>query len=341
MNTLSCKDFLTNAKASALIDIRIETEFQKGHFTDAVNLPFQIDLKSVRNLYRQNNNIQSISSFVENIRPWKNEIEKLLNIHSTIYLYCGTGGLRSYYCSEVLKGYVQSTVFLEGGYSSYCKFQKEYFAQLEIPNLCVLRGKTGCGKTEIIHHLAKQGEQVISLSALANHRGSAFGSYRNVDQPTNEQFYNDIFHKCFYIDLTKMTFIEQEGPFIGRVKIPESLNNKIASTKAIHINAPRIQRVKYLVQNYSNSTATKIMEGLKKLEKRLSKDTYQKAVSFLMRDEMPELASLLMSYYDDGFNYKSTFNDKDKSLNFSEIDPVKMAEKIIRCCDKNRRAMIS
>jgi tRNA 2-selenouridine synthase len=41
-------------------------------------------------------------------------------------------------------------------------------------NLKILGGYTGTGKTEILHSL-KEGQQVIDLEGLANHRGSAFG----------------------------------------------------------------------------------------------------------------------------------------------------------------------
>jgi tRNA 2-selenouridine synthase len=46
---------------------------------------------------------------------------------------------------------------------------------LSNPNLKILGGYTGTGKTEILHSLKKRGQQVIDLEGLANHRGSAFG----------------------------------------------------------------------------------------------------------------------------------------------------------------------
>ncbi len=51
---------------------------------------------------------------------------------------------------------------------------------------------TGSGKTELLHHLSDSGEQVLDLEGLANHKGSAFGALGQADQPTNEQFENDL-----------------------------------------------------------------------------------------------------------------------------------------------------
>jgi tRNA 2-selenouridine synthase len=58
------------------------------------------------------------------------------------------------------------------------------------PNLKILGGYTGTGKTEILHSL-KKGQQVIDLEGLANHRGSAL-----VDRPSataNNNFQNNLF----------------------------------------------------------------------------------------------------------------------------------------------------
>ncbi|MEZ5772119.1 MAG: hypothetical protein R3D61_11015 [Defluviimonas denitrificans] len=39
----------------------------------------------------------------------------------------------------------------------------------------VLDGNTGSAKTELLHHLAGLGVQILDLEGLANHRGSLFG----------------------------------------------------------------------------------------------------------------------------------------------------------------------
>ena len=68
--------------------------------------------------------------------------------------------------------------------------------------VCVIGGRTGVGKTRVLHALRAMGEAVIDLEGLAGHRGSAFGWVgqrwhgRAVseapDQPTTEQFANDL-----------------------------------------------------------------------------------------------------------------------------------------------------
>ena len=62
---------------------------------------------------------------------------------------------------------------LEGGYKSYRNFAIEQSSRSL--KLTVLSGKTGTGKTLLLHEYSKQGKQVIDLEGLACHKGSVFG----------------------------------------------------------------------------------------------------------------------------------------------------------------------
>lgn len=56
--------------------------------------------------------------------------------------------------------------------------------------VAVLGGRTGSGKTEILHRLRDAGQAVVDLEGLACHRGSAFGAIGQEPQPTNEMYEN-------------------------------------------------------------------------------------------------------------------------------------------------------
>ena len=51
---------------------------------------------------------------------------------------------------------------------------------------------TGSGKTEVLHEMIKMGHQVLDLEGVANHKGSVFGALGQADQPTNENFENEL-----------------------------------------------------------------------------------------------------------------------------------------------------
>ncbi len=90
------------------------------------------------------------------------------------------------------------TFQLAGGYKSYR--HKALVSFKSSFRLVILGGCTGSGKSEILRELRKQGEQIIDLEKLANHKGSAFGGLMQPPQPTSEQFQNDLFEEILQKD---------------------------------------------------------------------------------------------------------------------------------------------
>ena len=91
-----------------------------------------------------------------------------------ILVHCWRGGMRSAGVAWLLDLYGFKVYTLAGGYKAYRKwgrdqFEKEY-------KLKVLGGYTGSAKTLVLQELQKNGQPVIDLEALANHKGSAFGA---------------------------------------------------------------------------------------------------------------------------------------------------------------------
>ena len=80
------------------------------------------------------------------------------------------------------------TEVLEGGYKSYRHHILESLSEKR--KMIVLGGMTGSSKTHILRYLKMNGQQVIDLEGLANHKGSAFGSLGQPPQPSTEQFAN-------------------------------------------------------------------------------------------------------------------------------------------------------
>ena len=114
---------------------------------------------------------------------------KKLNPQSKeVLVHCWRGGMRSGSFAWLLDTAGLTASTLVGGYKAYRNIVLSAFS--EPRNLIILGGKTGSGKTDILKELARQGEQIIDLEGLANHKGSTYGAIGQRPQPATEQFEN-------------------------------------------------------------------------------------------------------------------------------------------------------
>ncbi|MBT8185976.1 MAG: hypothetical protein KJN76_14120 [Eudoraea sp.] len=328
MVTQDVETFLQNLKSNVVLDIRPLADYQKGHVPNAINLPFPIRLNALRKEYRQAVDEKQLCSYIENAAQWKVKVLNYLKKKQVLYVYCQAGGLRSFYFNQLLNNFHGSLVFLKGGYDSFRSFQLNYFKSLEIPHLYVLKGKTGCGKTEIIRELKKLGKQILPFADIARHRGSAFGSYPQTDQPTSAQFQHNLLQECLELDLSKPVFVEEEGAFIGSVNIPESLFSKFQSAKTILLKVPKTSRLTYLVGQYADSTDSGLIYALKKIESRLAAADFRNATTFLLAGRRRDFVSLLLDHYDRSNTYRYQGINILSTLELSEVDPFKTARLI-------------
>jgi tRNA 2-selenouridine synthase len=328
----SIKTFLENSKNNTLLDIRPKKDFLKGHLPNAINIPFPIRLKALRKRYRREVNSRDLNLFIENAEEWKKNVLQYFLEDSLCFVYCQTGGLRSFYFYKFLKSSHTDMCFLKGGYRAYCNFQEQYFQELVFSNLYVLKGKTGSGKTATLRVLANEGKQVLNLSDLAKHQGSAFGNLMEEEQPTSDQFQHNLLDVCLRLDLSKTICIEAEGAFIGSVSLPNSFYEKLLQGKIIELNIPKKARGIYLLEQYYDLKNDRILKALKKIQGRLSPSNYSKAIQYILDDQRGEFVTLIMDYYDQSISYQKDASNVFCSLNFSKVDPLKTAEQINKYC---------
>jgi len=111
---------------------------------------------------------------------------------------------------------------------------------------------TGSGKTEILEEIGKINKQMLDLEGIANHKGSAFGALGQADQPTTQQFENDLASQLNRFDIEQSIWLEDESRMIGRVKIPDDLFTQIRNTTVIKIEVSKKNRINRLVKDYAN-----------------------------------------------------------------------------------------
>jgi tRNA 2-selenouridine synthase len=211
------------------------------------------------------------------------------------------------------------TYILEGGYKAYRHYVRASFT--EGPPVIILGGMTGSGKTEILHFLSAQGEQIIDLEGLANHKGSAFGALGQRDQPTNEQFENDLAQHWISLDPQKPVWIEDESRNIGKVIIPDLLFAKMISAHVVFIDVPFEDRVKRLVQEYGCFKIKDLTSLIEKIERRIGGDTSIAAIKALQVEDIDQAVAIVLKYYDKTYQYglSKRADSKITKISFAEF----------------------
>lgn len=165
----------------------------------------------------------------------------------------------------------------------------------------MLGGYTGSGKTHILNELKKLGKQVIDLEGLANHKGSAFGGIGQAEQPTIEQFENNLFEEWSKLDLREPIWVEDESSNIGKANIPIQFFEQMRSAKLFFIDIPIDERTKHLVTEYANCNSQLLAESIQRIAKRLGGLNVKTAIEQLEKQNYSEVAKITLHYYDKSY----------------------------------------
>jgi tRNA 2-selenouridine synthase len=236
--------FLTLREQLPFVDVRSEGEFQAGHIPNAINIPILNNGERVvvGTTYKQQGQRQAILEGFRLVGPRLiNIIESTQQVGSELIVHCWRGGMRSAnFCQFVGMAGVK-THQLKGGYKAYRQFASAF---LEEPfRFIVLSGLTGSGKTEIINAMRNLGEQVVDLEGLASHKGSVFGGLGQGDQPSTEQFQNDLFEVLLKMDASRPIWIEDESIAVGKIFLPSAFWNTMSSSPVVCIDVPKPVRI--------------------------------------------------------------------------------------------------
>lgn len=297
---LSIKDFLTFAHKHPIIDVRAPQEFINGHIPGACNIPLLSDDQRavVGTMYKQQGKNEAIRVGLELVGPQlKNYIDAVEALNSkTVLVYCARGGMRSKSFCMLLATCGYRAYQLINGYKGF----KQYLcAQAEKPyKIILLGGKTGSGKTALLHELQNKGEQVVDLEGLAHHRGSVFGPLHQAAQPSQEQFIVNCLSTLAACDPNNVIWIEKESYKIGNLSIPSPLWLIMAHAPTMYINIPREQRLTTIMTDYGTATKEQLTACVKILTKKLGGARTQQLCTELDSGNIVGVADSLIDYYD-------------------------------------------
>ncbi|PID92951.1 MAG: tRNA 2-selenouridine(34) synthase MnmH [Bacteroidetes bacterium] len=317
-----------------VLDVRSPGEYKQGHIPGADSFPLFDDQerKEVGTLYKKAGPEKAFLVGLDYVgKKMSTYVKKASSLRSkSLLLHCWRGGKRSESMAWLLSQAGYTCFVLEGGYRAYRTYIRE--ALESMTNFMVLGGMTGSNKTGILQEMKKQGMQVVDLEGLAHHKGSAFGHINEPEQPTTEQFENNLFASVQRMDPDRLIWLEDESRTIGRVVMPEKfyLHKKLAPLLVLEV--PLSSRVDHLVANYAQINDDYLLNALEKIKKRLGGDRYNKCVHALERKDYHYVAEATLSYYDKAYSYAITSGrdlQKIHYLPLENTDPVEGAQKII------------
>lgn len=324
-----------------IIDVRSPGEYLHAHIPGAFSLPLFSDEEraAIGTTYKQKSREAAIKlglpffgtkmfAMIEAVEEWAREYEKTEKKKPTILVHCWRGGMRSAAVSWLLDLYGFKTEQLTGGYKAYrnwvlAQFEKEY-------KMKVLGGYTGSGKTEILLQLQKSKIPVIDLEGLAHHKGSAFGALGQQEQPSQEQFENNLATALFKTASTENYFwIEDESQRIGTNMLPLSFFKNLRNSICYFIDIPFESRLKFIVQGYGKFTVADLIAATLRIQKRLGGLETKNVVNLLVENNVEAAFDILLKYYDKVYlkNVESAAIPKIKTetIKVQEVNPVSNA----------------
>lgn len=342
MLNLSAKEFLAQSKGHAVFDVRSPSEYKAGHLPGAYSLPLFSDDEraAVGTLYKQLGRKESIMKGLELAGPkmadFVREVHRLAG-GNRICMHCWRGGMRSKSMGWLMETAGYDVLLLEGGYKAYRRFIRESLGYFN--HIVVLGGKTGSGKTAVIEEIKSRGRQVLDLEHIAHHKGSAFGDLGQEDQPTNEQFENNLYAAVSQLDKNEFTFLEDESRGIGRISIPNSFFYLMRSAEVIFLDVPRSERINRLVREYAEFPKERLASAISRISRKLGGLNTRQALEALGKDDFRSVADILLQYYDKAYMKGLSMRDQAKvsTLPVKQDDPVANARMVIDFFDASIR----
>lgn len=326
--------FISLSARFPVIDVRAPLEFQQGHIPGAVNIPLFDDneRKVVGTAYKKENKEAAMYAGLEfagkKLVKLAKQGERAAGKNKTLLVHCWRGGMRSKSMVWLFETMGLTCYLLEGGYKSYRSYAREVLATPL--NLLVIGGRTGSGKTAILQHLSLLGEQVIDLEGLAHHKGSAFGALGELDQPSTEQFENELCKELLPLDTKRVTWIEDESRNVGKCVIPGELYSRMRETEIVFLDISREQRARHLVGDYAQYEQEALRTCVLKIEKRLGGDRTREALEAIDREDFYQTAMITLHYYDKAYMHSLEKNhERYQILSSLDVDPVVNAELLI------------
>ena len=349
--------FLELAKQYPILDVRSPGEYKHAHIPGAYSLPLFTDeeRKIVGTAYKQQSREKAIKIgldfFGVKMRKMVEEVESLVRNQDSgvktrsddnglmnpdsrlVLVHCWRGGMRSAGIAWLLDLYGFKVYTLIGGYKKFRNYVQDIF---KLPfKFNILGGYTGSAKTELLKTLKEKGEKVIDLEAIANHKGSAFGSIGLPPQPGQEMFENLVATQLAkfksqkseigaaltseIVSKSSIIWLEDESQRIGQVNIPSEIWKNMRQSPVYFLDIPFEERLKHIVQEYGRLDLEMVINAVDRISQKLGHSNAKTVISWLKEGKITESFDILLKYYDKHY-FKSLHNREGINSLLHSID---------------------
>ncbi len=244
-------------------------------------------------------------------------------------LYCWRGGLRSSSMAWLFRTAGYDVDVIRGGYKAY---RRNVIEALEAPwKLAVIGGRTGAGKTRVLHTLHDAGEQVLDLEGIAHHKGSAFGALNQPPQPTTEQAMNDMLTVLSTFDRGRVVFVEDESLRIGTVALHPPFFERLRAAPVLVLDVPREVRAEYLAKDYGEASNEDLKDCFIRIERKLGGDRVHRALEAIDAGDRVTAADVALDYYDRTYSYGLTLRQPEQITVLSSSHELSSDAILARC----------
>ena len=299
------------------IDVRCPREYDRGHFTNAINIPIfsNKEYQELGEIYKKKGEdtasqlgyeyaLNSKTRILDSVKKTK---------ENNFIIYCARGGMRSKGFQSILDQENYKSSRLKRGYKEIREQVLNSFEEKR--TVVIIAGSTGTGKTTIINKMKDNGHDIIDLEMIANHRGSAFGDLGISKQASQQQFENDLSYYWLKTDPSKHIFIESESRKIGKVSIPEGVWIQMKKGLYLKIAMKIDRRVENLIKDYGGYPKLDLERRIHQISRKLGGENAKMAIDFLKNNNLHELCKFLLeNYYDKMYRvaYKKRDSKKEK-----------------------------
>ncbi|MDA0717109.1 MAG: tRNA 2-selenouridine(34) synthase MnmH [Cyanobacteria bacterium] len=290
------------AASGPIVDVRSPGEFEQGHIPGAVSLPLFSDEEraEIGTAYKRQGRQVAVKLGLKSVGLRLPSLaQRLLDLSDagkTLRLHCWRGGMRSGSVAWLASTLELPVLLLQGGYKTYRRWVLECF-ETAWP-LLVLGGRTGTGKTDLLHALRERGEAIVDLEGLASHRGSSFGGLGLPPQPSTEHYENLLAASLSASAGKAPIWLEAESAQVGRCRIPAGLWRQMSKAPAVEIQRPITERIEQLVAVYGDQGQESLRLATERIARRLGPQRTATALEAIASHDWAAACQQMLDYYD-------------------------------------------
>ena len=317
-----------------IVDVRSPSEYAKGHWPGAVNLPLFNDQEraEVGTTYKKSGRRDAIhlglSLTGQKLADLADQFEALRH-QGPPRIYCWRGGMRSASMAWLADLLDLKPTLLIGGYKRYRRWVLDQFSQ-PWP-LRLMGGRTGTGKTDLLLALQARGVAVVDLEGLANHRGSSFGGLGLPPQPTTEHYENLLAESLdrYRLEGSTAIWLEAESIQVGCCRIPADLFRQMQEAPVLEIQRSPNERVQQLVGVYGQQGQQALAEATSRISRRLGPQRTAQALKAIADQDWATACEAMLDYYDRCYDRELKRSPKRNSLEVSGLNADQAAERML------------